>query len=127
MPKGNTCQFIVHVKHIDISKSIVYYEICPKADILHSHTLNQSDQYKINSYLQEIMQKEAIKGYSPMDVINVLQGTECLAERKQDLETCEGRHLNRHHIANMVKLWQYQNSDERSQVHEDSWEVQVSF
>ncbi len=41
------------------------------------------------------MQKEATKGYSPVDVMNFLQGTERLAEGRQDLEASGGRHINR--------------------------------
>lgn len=84
------------MKYIDISKPTAYYKISQKTDVLHSHILDQSDQYKINSYLREIMQKEAIKGYSPANFMNVLQGTECLAEGRQDLKASGGRHINRH-------------------------------
>lgn len=82
MHEGNTCQYIFHVKHIDISKPTAYYKISQKTDVLHSHILDQSDQYKINSYLREIMQKEAIKGYSTVDAMNVLQRIKCLAEER---------------------------------------------
>lgn len=60
------------------------------------------------------MQKEAIKGYSPVDVMNVLQGTECLAEGRQDLKASGGRHINRQHVVNTVKSWQHQNPVKRS-------------
>lgn len=56
----------------------------------------------------------------------VLQGTERLAEGRQDLEASGGRHINRQHVVNTVKLWRHQNPDKRSQGREDSWEVQVS-
>ncbi len=55
MHEDNTCQYIFHMKYIDISKPTVYYKIIQKASVLHSHMLDQLNQYKINLYLREIM------------------------------------------------------------------------
>ncbi len=73
------------------------------------------------------MQKEAIKGYSHLDIMNVLQGTERLTERKQDLEASGGHDINRPDAVNTVKSWRYQNPDKNSKGRENSWEVQVSL
>lgn len=61
------------------------------------------------------MQKEVTKRYSPMNIINFLQGIECLAEGRQDLEASGGCYINRQYVVNIVKLWCYQNPDKRSQ------------
>ncbi len=63
--------------------------------------------------------------------MNVLQGTERLAERlaerRQHLEASGCRYINRQYAVNTVKSWRHQNQDKRSQGRENFWEIQVSL
>jgi hypothetical protein len=106
--EGGTCSCRVKAKRYHGVKGLPdhyrFEHSSPKeSDWAHSHTIDESDNIKINSFLKAAAAIEAAKGYMPAEVYKNLRGVKIIGSDGMPvdaLDTCGGKFMTRVHTNN---------------------------
>ena len=74
----------------------------------HSHSLDESDAYKRNSFLRKLVGAEVANGYPPAAVIGSLTG-QGRADARARLASAGGAYLTRQDVINAGLMWRLAN------------------
>ena len=107
--EGGTCSCRVKAKYFHGVNGIpdhyrFEHSSTKEADWVHSHTIDDSDGIKINSYLRAAAAIEAAKGYMPAEVYKNLRSVQLLDEHGNSLgnalDAAGGKFMTRQHANN---------------------------